>query len=138
MTPGETLRAFWAAMETNDFSAAALFLTADVVIDMPQSGERICGRENFVAINTHYPADGPWRFNVLSLVEQGEKVVTVTDVAGAELAARVVSFSRIDPETGLIAGMTEYWPEPYSAPPWREAYGEKMPKEAKPMTGSQC
>lgn len=133
MTSGEALRAFWAAMNGNDLAAAALFLAPDVVIDMPQSGERICGRDNFIAINTHDPADGPWRFSILSLVEQDDRVVTVTDVAGAEIAARVVSFSQIDPASGLIAAMTEYWPEPYSAPPWRTAYGDAMPPEAHPM-----
>lgn len=120
-------------MATNNFADAALFLCPDIVIDMPQSGERIRGRENFVAVNAHYPADGPWRFTVLSLVEQGDRVVTVTDVAGAELAARVVSFAKVNAETGLISSMTEYWPDPYTAPPWRGEFTEPMPDTAGPM-----
>ncbi|PIE09949.1 MAG: polyketide cyclase [Rhodobacterales bacterium] len=128
MTPDQTLRDYWAAMGTNDFSKAALFLSDEIEIDWPQSGERIKGRSNFVAINEAYPAANAWRFTVLSIVAQGEKVVTVTDVTDGAMTARAVTFSDIDPGTGLIAKQVEYWPDPYDAPPWRQAWVSPIPE----------
>lgn len=129
MTPEETLRAFWAAMGTGDFARAALFLAEDVTIDWPQSDERITGRADFAALNHAYPAAGPWRFTVLSVVAQGDKVVTVTDITDGAVAARAVTFSTLDPETGLIAAQIEYWPDPYQAPPWRSAWVSQIPAD---------
>jgi hypothetical protein len=52
---------FWAAMNVNDFRSASELLHDEYVLEWPQSGERIRGRANFVAVNEHYPAVGPWR-----------------------------------------------------------------------------
>lgn len=52
------LEQFWAAMNTNDFGAVGIWLHDDYVLEWPQSGERIRGRDNFVAINKNYPAAG--------------------------------------------------------------------------------
>ena len=53
---------FWATMRTNDFQAVGELLHDDYVLEWPQSGERIRGRANFVAINENYPAHGRWEF----------------------------------------------------------------------------
>ena len=58
MTNKQILEHFWATMATNDFQAAAQLLHLDYILEWPQSGERIRGRDNFVAINTFYPAEG--------------------------------------------------------------------------------
>jgi hypothetical protein len=49
---------FWEAMNTNDFRAAAAFLDAAYVLEWPQSGERIRGPENFIAVNDTNPQLG--------------------------------------------------------------------------------
>ena len=49
---------FWATMATNDFRAAGNLLHEDFLLEWPQTRERIRGRDNFVAINAHYPAAG--------------------------------------------------------------------------------
>ncbi len=64
----DVVKRFWAAMGANDFRAAGDCLHDDYVLDWPQSGERIRGRENFVAVNANYPAAGPWRVTVERLV----------------------------------------------------------------------
>lgn len=127
MTAAETLRAYWAAMQSNDFAAAARYLAVDVTIDWPQSNERIVGRDDFIALNTAYPAQDAWRFTVLSVLEQGADVVTVTDITDGTLSARAITFSRVDPATGLIEAQTEYWPDTYEAPPWRAKWVRPLP-----------
>ena len=114
---------FWAAMATNDFPAAAALLHDDYVLDWPQSGERIRGRENFVAVNEHYPAAGPWRFVVHRLVADGGNVATEVAVTDGVQAGNVITFSEIC--DGRIVRQTEYWPEPFAAAPWRAAWVER-------------
>ena len=58
---------FWAAMGANNFAAAGALLHDDYVLDWPQSGERVRGRDNFVAINAHYPAAGRWQIALETL-----------------------------------------------------------------------
>lgn len=40
---------FWAAMQTNDFKAAAEFLHDDFLLEWPQSGEQIRGRARYLS-----------------------------------------------------------------------------------------
>lgn len=52
------LRAYWAAMNSNDFASAAQYLAPDITIDWPQSNERITGRADFIAPN--FALHGQW------------------------------------------------------------------------------
>ena len=116
----ETVIAFWSAMQTNDFSAASMLLTEDFELYWPQSSERIIGRANFAALNTHYPAHGPWRFTVDRILAEGNEVVTEVSVTDGEVKATALTFSTV--KNGLIARQVEYWPDPFEAPAWRREW----------------
>src|SRR6266545_1080606 len=60
----QVVERFWTAMQTNDFKSAGEFLHDKYVLEWPQSGEVIRGRENFVAVNVNYPAHGRWEINI--------------------------------------------------------------------------
>jgi ketosteroid isomerase-like protein len=115
---------FWLTMETNDFYAAAQLLHDDYVLNWPQSGERIRGRENFAALNTSYPAEGRWRFKTNNIVTGNETVVTDVSVSDGTRQDRVITFSTI--RDGKIWRQVEFWPEPFEAPAWRAQWVEKM------------
>ncbi|WP_234822066.1 hypothetical protein [Aeromonas veronii] len=68
MHPKEVILSFWNAMKSNDFVKASEWLSLDFEGFWPQSGELILGRDNFVAINTFYPANGLWLFEIHSVV----------------------------------------------------------------------
>jgi hypothetical protein len=108
------VRAYWAAMQTNDFYRAAERLAQDFVLDWPQSNERIRGRANFAALNSEYPANGPWRFTVHTIVGNDDEAVSDVSVTDGVQSARAVTFSQV--RDGLIVRQTEFWPEPYAAP----------------------
>jgi len=116
--------AFWDAMQTSDFYAAAGLLAPDYTLEWPQSGERIRGPANFAAINTHYPAAGRWQFTVQRLIAQGSDVVTDVTVTDGVILARAITFSTV--RAGLITRQVEYWPDPFEAPAWRVARVERM------------
>jgi len=68
---------FWAAMHANDFRAAGELLHDEYVLEWPQSGERIRGRANFVAVNEHYPSAGRWSVAVHRLIAEGDEVASI-------------------------------------------------------------
>lgn len=115
----DVVASFWEAMRANDWALAAQHLTVNCVIDWPCTGERIEGRERFVAIQEQYPtATGHWAFDVHRIVADGETVVSEVTVTDGVQSARLVAFSRV--EGDLIVEQIEYWPAPYDPPFGRE------------------
>jgi ketosteroid isomerase-like protein len=108
---------FWALMHANDFAAAGDLLHDDFVLDWPQSGERIRGRANFVAINTNYPAAGRWQITLDRMVAEGDEVATQVTVTDGALLARAITFTTV--RDGRLWRQTEYWPDPFPPQPWR-------------------
>lgn len=114
------VRRFWRVMASNDFHAASLLLTEDFRLHWPQSGEMVEGRANFAALNTAYPANGPWQFDVRRIVGQGDQVVTEVGVTDGGLVATALTFHTLRGD--LIALQREYWPETFEAPDWRRQW----------------
>jgi ketosteroid isomerase-like protein len=119
----QVVEKFWAAMQTNDFSSAGEFLHDDYVLEWPQSGERIRGRENFVAINTNYPAHGRWEFRIHRILAEGDEVVSDVGVTDGTIVGRAITFSTI--RDGKIIYQIEFWPDPFEPPAWRTEWVEK-------------
>lgn len=111
---------FWDAMQTNDFTHAAEWLSKNVTISWPQSGEIIRGRPNFAALNTAYPVEGRWRFGIETMIYEGPCAVAIVTVSDDETSARVISLATVT--EGLIASLVEWWPDPFPAPDWRERW----------------
>lgn len=119
---------FWAAMQANAWVAAAALFADDYALHWPQSGERIRGAANFIAINRAYPAAGRWRFTVERLVAEGEQAVTDVVVSDGAVTARAITFSTV--RDGCIASQVEYWPDPLDAPDWRAGWVERSPRQS--------
>lgn len=113
---------FWAAMQTNDFKAVGSLLHDDYMLEWPQSGERIRGRANFVAVNENYPAHGRWKFSVHHIVAENDQVVSDVEVTDGAIHARVITFSTI--RDGKIWRQTEFWPDPFAPADWRVQWVE--------------
>ena len=115
---------FWQTMNTNDWETAARLFDDDYVLDWPQSGERVCGRANFVAINASYPAAGRWSFTVHRIVADDEGAVTDVEVTDTARVDRAISFFRM--RNGRIWRVVEYWPDPFEAASWRARWVESI------------
>ena len=111
-------------MQSNDFRAAGGFLHAEYVLEWPQSGERVRGRQNFVAINQNYPAHGRWEFTIHRILADGDEVVSDIDVTDGVIGGRVITFSRI--QDGKIVHQTEFWPDPFEPAGWRTQWVERI------------
>jgi limonene-1,2-epoxide hydrolase len=124
MNNKQVLEIFWATMATNDFHAVAQLLHDDYILEWPQSGERICGRDNFSAVNTFYPAEGKWTFKINHIAADGDLVVTDVSVSDGKRQDRAITFSTI--RDGKIWKQVEFWPEAFEAPAWRAQWVEKI------------
>lgn len=120
----QVVEQFWAAMQTNNFHAAAEWLHDEYVLEWPQPGERVCGRANFVAVNENYPAAGRWNFTIHRLIAEEDEVATEVTVTDGAITGRAITFSTV--RDGKIVRQTEYWPDPFEPAVWRAQWVERM------------
>lgn len=117
-----TVAAHWTATEARDWAALAATLAEDLVYELPQTRERIRGREAFLRFYREYPGD--WHVWVDRLVADGDQAVTwVHARVGAE-EMHAVTFFTGDAQ-GRITAISDFWPEPYEPPAGREHLTER-------------
>jgi hypothetical protein len=95
----------------------------DYVMDMPQSGERIRGRDQMRAMQEAYPT--PPTITVRRVVGSGAVWILegVNDYAGD--VWHVVLILELDPE-GHVVRDTRYYAKPLDPPAWRASWVEPM------------
>ena len=98
-------------MATNDFYSVKSVLSPELVVEWPQSRERIRGPERFCQMNAEYPTDSRWHFQINRLVASGESVVTQVSLTDGTQSAEPISFFTV--QAGRITRLVEYWPEPF-------------------------
>jgi ketosteroid isomerase-like protein len=122
----DAVHSLWRAFDALDFEAAAGLLHPDFVCEWPQSRERIRGVRNYIEVNRNYP--GNWRITVDRLVAEGDLVASEVTIVltqdGVQREDRAVSFFQL--RDGLIVHETDYWPDPYLAPPGRAQWVEPL------------
>jgi hypothetical protein len=96
---------------------------ADYVMEMPQSGERIRGRDNMRAMQEAYP--NPPDARLRRIVGGGDVWVmeASSDYGGGDvyLVTDIFEF-----RAGKIAKETRYYSQPFEAPEWRAPWTERM------------
>jgi ketosteroid isomerase-like protein len=97
---------FWQTMNTNDWRAVTELFHDDFVLDWPQSGERLRGRDTFVAVNAAYPAVGRWRFTVHRVIADEASAVSDVSVTDTVRNDRAISFFQL--RDGRIWRVVEY------------------------------
>lgn len=125
MTNAELVRAFWQRLSGFDFAGAGDLLHDEYLGEYPQTGERIRGRANFVALNAAFP--GRWQITIERLVCEGDTVVTEVTLRNSldpgAAADTAVSFFTI--RDGAIVYERDFWPDPYAPPADRATWVER-------------
>lgn len=99
----ETVERFWACAEARDWTAFADTLAKDVVYALPQTRERISGRERVVEFNLEYPGD--WHLRIERIVAEPAQVVTWIHATVGLEEMYAISFFTGD-ENGRISTIT--------------------------------
>ena len=96
-------------------------LHPDVVYEVPQTRERISGRQRYVQFNREYLGTGTRRRVVLG--DNRRAVVWFAWRAGDGPTTDGIAFFEV--ADGMITGITDFWPEPYEPLPGREHLTER-------------
>lgn len=130
------------AMVARDLDEQAEVCAPDLVVEYPQSGERIRGWANVRAAHENYPGGLPkdvsgkvhgsedrWvvgpSFNILRIEGTGD-VYTLVGSATYPDGKTWQVMSLIELRSGKIAKTTEVYGEPFEPPEWRSKWVERM------------
>jgi ketosteroid isomerase-like protein len=121
----ELVERFITSLEARDWAAWAGLLDPGVVYEIPQSRERIRGRDRYLRFNQEYPGDWHLRPKVIIADEQHGVAWfewRLDDRPDEDSADGVAFFEFAG---GLITRVTDFWPEPYEPPSGREHLAER-------------
>jgi ketosteroid isomerase-like protein len=120
----EPVRRLWERLEARDWDAVAAQIHPDAVVDWPNTGERMRGRENYLAVQRGYPEG--WHIEVLRVVDGGD--VVVSEIRVDQAGKRFFAVSLFELSGGQIVRAVEYWSdgEPAPAPEWRAPWTEPL------------
>jgi ketosteroid isomerase-like protein len=121
---GQLGKAGWKALGAGDWESAGNNLHEDFVQEWPQSGERIVGRNNAIAINRNFPGGLP-TMKFRRTLANGELAVLEVDLTYAD-GSRYMGVSVIEIRDGKVVKETDYFAQPFVAPQWRAQWVEKM------------
>ena len=136
---------FVRAVQDQDFDAQAAILADDFIDEMPQSGERIRGRQNWISIARDYPggvgaversgdrivgAEDQWvltpTFSVLRIEGSGDVYTYVAKIQYPD--GQTWQLLAIVEVRGAKIGKTTTWyAAPFEAPEWRAPFVERFP-----------
>jgi hypothetical protein len=116
------LERHWAASDANDFETEHQIYREDAVLDYPQSGERLRGRQAIQASRTAQP--NLKRFNVRRIVGAGDLWVTEFVLTYDGQPSYTVSIMEF--RDGKVARETQYFADPFEPGPSRAQWVERM------------
>jgi predicted SnoaL-like aldol condensation-catalyzing enzyme len=120
---GQVAEKLWKALQAGDWETAGNYLHDDFLQEWPQSGERIIGRDNAIAIEQSFPGGLPtMRFR--RTLADGNLAVLEVELTYAD-GSRYLGVCIIELRDGKVLRETDYYAQPFQAPDWRAAWVER-------------
>jgi hypothetical protein len=113
----------WEASERGDVDAEHAIYAEDATLEYPQSGERFTGRSRIQAQRGGHPAER--HFSVRRILGGGE--VWVSECVITYDGVPTHSLSVMEFTDGLVTHETQYFADPFPAPPGRAALADPIP-----------
>jgi SnoaL-like protein len=114
----------WDASDASNFEVEHEIYREDAVLDYPQSGERIRGRNNIQASRSVQP--NKKRFTIQRIIGSGDLWVTEFILTYDGIPTYAVSIMEF--REGLVANETQYFADPFDPAPSRAHLVERMGK----------
>ena len=112
----------WTASAAGDLDTEHEIYHDDVVVEYPQSGERICGRYNIQALRGHHPSK--LGFTIRRVIGSGD--LWVSEYVITYDGRPVYTVSIMEFRDGKVAHETQYFADPFDPPVWRAQWVERM------------
>jgi hypothetical protein len=113
----------WSASAAGDLTAEHEIYEENAVCEYPQSGERICGKENLKSLRGHHPGR-PAGFSVRRISGSGN--LWVTEYMINYKGKPVYTVSIMEFEEGKCRHESQYFGDPFDAPAWRAQWVEQV------------
>ena len=117
------LERHWAASAAGDQDAEHEIYKDDAVVEYPQSGERVHGRDNVQALRSQHPAR-PSGFVVRRIIGGGD--LWLSEYVITYNGRHVNTVSIMEFQEGKVVRETQYFAEPFQPPAWRAQWVERM------------
>ena len=118
-----TLERTIAAMFAGDIDGSTAAMADDAVVEWPQSGERIVGRQSCTLVYKNYPGGSP-SYELRRISGSGD--LFVVEAVGQYAAGTSYMTSIVEFRDGQIVKQTDYFASPFEAPGWRSQWVERM------------
>ena len=112
----------WADSAAGELDAEHEIYHDDVVVEYPQSGERICGRRNIQALRGHHPSK--LRCTIRRVIGCGD--LWVSEYVISYDGRPVYTVSIMEFREGKVARETQYFADPFEPPAWRAQWVEQI------------
>jgi ketosteroid isomerase-like protein len=116
------LERHWAACDAGDQDAVHEIYRDDVVVEWPQSGERVRGRANLQALRENHPSE--LRFATRRILGAGDLWITEYVITYDGRPVHTVSIMEF--RDGKVSRETHYFADPFEPPEWRARWVERM------------
>jgi ketosteroid isomerase-like protein len=116
-----TLERYWEDTKALDLVRIHEIYHDDVVVEFPQSKERILGKKNIYELRAHYPAK--LTFQILRV--RGEGNLWVTELIITYDGRPVYVVTVMEFRDGKVAHETHYYADPFEPPEWRSQWVER-------------
>jgi SnoaL-like domain len=112
MTKHQLIETYFQSLNARDWIGFLATLHENVLYEVPQTRERVRGREAYLDFNVTFP--GAWSLEACRVVaDELRGAAEVVFRLEGESVPAVVFFEFSD---GLISRVTDYWPESYEPP----------------------
>ena len=118
-----TLERTIAASFAGDVDGSTAAMADDAVVEWPQSGERIVGKQACSLVYKNYPGGSP-SYALRRISGSGD--LFVVEAVGQYGSDTTYLTSIIEFRDGQIVRQTDYFASPFEAPAWRSQWVERM------------
>ena len=119
-----TLDRYWAVTMAHDLDRVHEFYHDDVVVEFPQSRERIRGKQNIYELRSHYPTKTSYK--ILRIRGDGNLWITEVIVTyDSDKGCPVYAVAIMEFRNNKIAHETLYFAHPFEPPEWRSEWIER-------------
>lgn len=116
----------WRRLSAKDWDGAKELMHDEYVQEWPQSGERIEGPDDALAVNRNFPGGLPsMRFRRSSA--SGDIAVLEVELEYAD-GSSYQGVSIMEIRNGKVVKETDYFAQPFDAPQWRAQWVRRMPR----------
>ncbi len=115
-------QAYWTACDARYWDVYGSLLADDIVYEVPQTRERVRGREAYVQFNREFPGD--WHVEIIKIVAAPGNAVTWTAFHLDGKTDTGIAFLEFD-AAGKVVKVTDFWPDPYEPPANRAHLAER-------------